>query len=143
MFPKQPLRSRVLCVIEVGCLRGHVQDPLPGFADHGFGPPGFGTPWVTAFPRNQMRHMHASWLGDTENHLKMALQSPRLLLQHLPAMQSPMLQSTQRLPEMVPYCGASEHAARPLSLNITNIITIVLIIIILININQRPPNGRC
>ena len=36
--------------------------------------------------------------------LKMALQIPRLLVQLPPAVQSPMLQRTQLLLEMVPYC---------------------------------------
>ena len=57
--------------------------------------------------RNEMQHMHDRWLGDIENHngmLKMALQIPRLLLQLLPAMPSPMLQRTQLLLEVVPCC---------------------------------------
>ena len=57
--------------------------------------------------RNEMQHMHDRWLGDIENHngmLKMALQIPRLLLQLLPAMPSPMLQRTQLWLEMVPCC---------------------------------------
>ena len=48
--------------------------------------------------------------------LEMALRIPRLLLQLLPAMQSPMLQGTQLLLEMVPYVKTLLNALSRLSL---------------------------